>query len=153
MVGFLSFGIDITTEMYFIRCFIRREAGIPVNTISTVFGLNPRIVSSNREIRAITVAKKLSNSARAVSYSALCSLNHSRLLFAERSFKKLKDNGYVHLYHFLLLLYKRTNFISYKLQKGAKKDIKKHRPGKTDALTHLSKKQTLLSLTYFSFHK
>ena len=87
MIGLLSFGIDITSEMYFIRCFIRREAGIPVNTISTVFGLNPRIVSSNREIRAITVAKKLSNSARAVSYSALCSLNHSRLLFAERSFK------------------------------------------------------------------
>ena len=40
MIGLLAFGIDITAKMYLIGCLIRREAGIPINTIGTIFGLD-----------------------------------------------------------------------------------------------------------------
>ncbi len=54
------------------------------------------------------------------------------------------------MFIFIIFYYYPTNVqilfhINYKTQQ---KDIKKHRPGKTDALTHLSKKQTLLLLMY-----
>lgn len=38
MIGFFPFGVDITSKMVFIWSFVLREAGIPIDTVGTLFG-------------------------------------------------------------------------------------------------------------------
>ena len=40
MVRFLSMGIDVAAEMYFIRRLVFGEAGVTVDAVSAVFGLD-----------------------------------------------------------------------------------------------------------------